>query len=513
MSETIRKGDAGDDERVLRSLGYEQELQRGMGAFSNFAISMSIICILAGGVTSFHQGLSSVGGAAFGLGWPLVCLFSLAVAATMGQVASSFPTAGGLYHWAAILGGKGWGWTTAWLNLLGMVAAIAAINLGALRFTIDSVGPVVGMDATRWSTGAAMVVSIAGVFAISAAQALVNHLGIRLTTRLTDFSGYWILAIALLLTVAMLAFAPSLDLGRLTSFTNYSGARGGGVWPQTGSLARLFALSFLLAAYTITGFDASANTAEETVNAAVRVPRGIVQAVAVSGAAGWVMLCAVALAIPDLDYAASLGAGAFTWTVGAVLPRPLAYFILAGIAVAQYLCGLAAVTSASRIAYAFARDGGMPASAALSRVSDRYRTPTIAIWTVALAAALATVYTPIYETMAAVAAILLYISYVVPTALGLVAYGRRWTTMGPWNLGAWYRPLAAMSVFGCVALIAIGMQPPNEKSVWIVAGTLVVLAVVWRAGVKDRFAGPPVALVAHAGSTAGETEATARRAG
>jgi amino acid transporter len=492
MSQAEDEDVIAEDERTLRSLGYKQELRRGMGAFSNFAISLSIICILAGGVTSFHQGLSSVGGAAFGLGWPLVCLFSLAVAATMGQVASSFPTAGGLYHWASILGGKGWGWTTAWLNLLGMVAALAAINLGALRFALDSLGP-----------GApSATVAIVGVFAITASQALVNHLGIRLTTRLTDFSGYWIVGIALLLTASMLVFAPSLHPERLVSFTNYSGARGGDVWPATDSIALLFVLSFLLAAYTITGFDASANTAEETVGAAVRVPRGIIQAVAVSGVAGWVMLCAVVAAIPDLDRAAALGPGAFTWTVGAVLPRPLAYFILAGIAVAQYLCGLAAVTSASRIAYAFARDGGLPASKALGRVSDRYRTPTMAIWTVAFAAALATVYTPIYETMAAVAAILLYISYVLPTALGLVAYGHRWTTMGPWDLGAWYRPLAAISVIGCVALIAIGMHPPNEKSIWIIVGVLLLMAIIWYAGVKDRFAGPPEALAAHATSSA-----------
>jgi amino acid transporter len=489
-----------EDERTLRSLGYKQELLRGMGAFSNFAISLSIICILAGGVTSFHQGLSSVGGAAFGLGWPLVCLFSLAVAATMGQVASSFPTAGGLYHWASILGGKGWGWTTAWLNLLGMVAAIAAINLGALRFTLDSVGPFVGLQPGSWSGAASATVSIVGVFLITASQALINHLGIRLTTRLTDFSGYWIVGIAILLTAAMLVCAPALHPERLVSFTNYSGARGGDVWPATDSIALLFVLSFLLAAYTITGFDASANTAEETVGAAVRVPRGIMQAVAVSGLAGWVMLSAVVMAIPDLDRAAALGPGAFTWTVGAVLPRPLAYFILAGIAAAQYLCGLAAITSASRIAYAFARDGGLPASAALGKVSDRYRAPTMAIWTVAFAAALATVYTPIYETMAAVAAILLYISYVLPTALGLVAYGRRWTTMGPWDLGAWYRPLAAISVVGCVALIAIGMHPPNEKSVWIIGGVLLLMAIIWFAGVKDRFAGPPEALAAHATS-------------
>ena len=490
MRDAVEKDVIAEDERTLRTLGYEPELLRGMGAFSNFAISLSIICILAGGVTSFHQGLSSVGGAAFGLGWPLVCLFSLAVAATMGQVASSFPTAGGLYHWASILGGKGWGWTTAWLNLLGMVAAIAAINLGALRFTLESLGP-----------GApSAVVAIVGVFLITASQALVNHLGIRLTTRLTDFSGYWIVAVALLLTVSMLVCAPALHPERLLSFTNYSGARGGDVWPATDSLALLFVLSFLLAAYTITGFDASANTAEETVGAAVRVPRGILQAVAVSGAAGWVMLSAVVAAIPDLDRAAALGPGAFNWTVGAVLPRPLALFILAGIAVAQYLCGLAAITSASRIAYAFARDGGLPASAALGSVSDRYRAPTTAIWTVAVAAALATVYTPIYETMAAVAAILLYISYVLPTGLGLAAYGRRWTAMGPWNLGRWYRPLAAISVIGCLALIAIGMHPPNEKSIWIIGGVLLLLAIIWFAGVKDRFAGPPEALAAHATS-------------
>src|SRR5262245_19913922 len=114
-----------DDVRTLHRLGYAQELLRRMSGFSNFAVSLSIICILAGGVTSFHLGLNSVGGASIGLGWPLACLFSLVVAVTMGQVASAFPTAGGLYHWASILGGKGWGWGTAWFNLAGLVTVLA----------------------------------------------------------------------------------------------------------------------------------------------------------------------------------------------------------------------------------------------------------------------------------------------------------------------------------------------------------------------------------------------------
>jgi amino acid transporter len=499
MTETRRERDViAEDERTLRSLGYKQELLRKMSGFSNFAISMSIICILAGGVTSFHQGLSSVGGAAFGLGWPLVCLFSLTVAATMGQVASSFPTSGGLYHWASILGGKGWGWTTAWLNLLGLVAALSAINLGALRFTLDNVGPLVGLQTAIWTPTMQTVVAIVGVFAICASQALVNHLGIRLTTILTDFSGYWILGVALMLTVAMLACAPALHPEWLVTFSNFSGERGGSVWPATTSIGLLFALSFLLPAYTITGFDASANTAEETVGAAVRVPRGIVSAVGVSGLAGWVTLCAMVMAIPDLEQAAAMGPGSFGWIVGSVLPGGLAYFIYVGIAVAQYLCGLAAVTSASRLAYAYARDGLLPLSNRLKVVSDRYHTPTFAIWTVGAAAALATVYTPVYEIMAAAAAILLYISYVLPTALGLFAHGRTWTAMGPWDLGRWYKPLAAISVLGCAALIVIGVQPPNQKTGWIVGGALLVLALVWFGGARRRFQGPPAALLGKA---------------
>src|SRR5258705_12540843 len=125
---------ASADEQLLRSLGYKQELARRMSGFSNFAISLSIICILAGGITSFQVGFCSVGGAAIGIGWPLSCLFSVIVAATMAQVASAFPTAGGLYHWASILGGKGWGWVTAWFNLVGLLTVVAAVDAGAFDF-------------------------------------------------------------------------------------------------------------------------------------------------------------------------------------------------------------------------------------------------------------------------------------------------------------------------------------------------------------------------------------------
>src|SRR5215469_7677415 len=203
------ESDSSDDVRRLQELGYSQELARRLGTFSNFALSFSIICILAGGVTSFHLGFCSVGGAAIGLGWPLVSLFALAVAATMGQLASTFPTAGGLYHWSAILGGKGWGWATAWFNLGGLVFVTAAVNVGAYGLIVGFVGPMIGIDPAKLGVGPQIV----GVALISASHALLNHFGIRLTTLLTDFSGYLILAVATLLTLAMVAGTPHLELG------------------------------------------------------------------------------------------------------------------------------------------------------------------------------------------------------------------------------------------------------------------------------------------------------------
>jgi amino acid transporter len=480
-----------DDEKTLHAFGYAQELLRRMSGFSNFAISLSIICILAGCVTSFQIGYSSVGGASIGLGWPLCCAFSLMVAATMAQVASAFPTAGGLYHWASILGGKGWGWLTAWFNLLGLVTVLAAINVGTYLFIVGSLGKLWGFDPAALGPAKALQIQAAAVIAITGSQALVNHLGIGLTSKLTDFSGWWILGVSAALTVALLFFTPHLDPSRLVRFTNYSGARGGDVWPETGRMSWLFLLGFLLPAYTVTGFDASAHTSEETVSAATNVPRGILRSVLVSGLFGWALLSALVLAAGDPDAAAAKGGDAFTFIVGAALPGKLAVALYAGIALAQYLCGLATVTSASRMAYAFARDGGLPFSKQLRTVSGTFRSPATAVWATAIFSIAFTLYTPVYSTITAVCTVFLYISYVLPTVLGFLAYGGKWTAMGPFTLGRAYRPLAALAAMGCLGLIVVGVQPPNQKALWMLGGSLVVAAAVWFGGERKRFMGPP----------------------
>lgn len=475
------------DSQRLHALGYSQLLARQLRAFSNFALSLSIICILAGGVTSFHLGLCSVGGASIGLGWPLVGLFAMAVAATMGQLASTFPTAGGLYHWAAILGGRGWGWITAWFNIAGLVTVLAAINVGTYRFATGGLFP----GALSHKYDLLLQCVIVGLITIS--QATINHLGIRVTAKLTDFSGYWILFVAAVLVASLLTFAPAIDPSRLVTFENYSGTAGGDVWPARDSLVLLFALGILLPAYTVTGFDASAHAAEETIDAAENVPRAIVRSVLVSVLAGWVLLMVVVMTAPSLSAAAAEGEGAFLSIVNGIVPRPLAIALIMAIVLAQYLCGLATVTSASRATFAFARDGGLLFASSVAWVCPRRRSPIVAIWTVSLASILFTVHTPLYATITAVCTIFLYISYVLPTALGIWAFGRSWTAMGPWDLGWLYRPLAVLSVVGCLVLIFIGMQPPNERSVWVIGSMILTLGIVWFGSARYHFPGPPAA--------------------
>lgn len=340
---TDRKLEA--DDQVLRQLGYEPELARRMSGFSNFAISLSIICILAGGITSFHVGLGSVGGASLGVGWPVACLFSLAVAATMAQVASAFPTAGGLYHWASILGGRGCGWATAWFNLAGLITVLATVNAGTYDFALAALR----LSPPSGSEGA---FKLAAVVLMMLSQGLLNHFGIRWTTRLTDLSGWLILFLSAVLAIALLGTTPSLDWSRLWTFGNYSGAPVGGAgFPRQESVWWLFALGLMLPAYTITGFDASAHTAEETVGAAVNVPKGIVRSVWVSGLMGWGLVVALTLAMPSVPEGVAKGAEVVPWILRERLSGWVATGFLVGILLVQYLCGLAALTSASRMAF------------------------------------------------------------------------------------------------------------------------------------------------------------------
>ena len=501
------------DIKRLHGMGYAQELFRTMGGFSNFAISFTIISVLSGCLTLFYTGITTSGFAAGSIGWPLVTVFVVIVALGMAELASAYPTAGGLYYWASKLGGPGWGWFTGWFNLIGQVAVTAGIDYG-LAVSIDvllnawfpsfpaTLGSVTAIDpATQWTTLAIYAV-------VLALHALLNIFGVRIVALLNDVSVWWHIAGVILISggviIAALALqqfgaphftthvaaAPINSAGALFSADSKYNATGFPTWYA-------FLLGLLLAQYTYTGYDASAHMTEETVDAARRAPWGVVMSVVVSAVAGYLLLMGLLAAAPDLIKSAG-----YINPVLYILESRLGYIlgtIFFAIAVgAQFFCGMSSITTNSRMIYAFSRDGAVPYSNTWHRL-DAGRTPRNAIVLAAIAAfvlAIPTVFNfAAYVAITSIAVIGLYISYVLPIYLRLQS---RNFERGPWHLGNWSRPIGIIAVIWVVFISILFMLPTitpitavtfNYTPV-VVLGTLVILVVWWFASVRHWFKGP-----------------------
>ena len=466
------------DEHELGALGYAQELFRTIGGFSNFALSFSIISILTGAVTLYQHGLVMGGPAEMAFGWPLVAIFTMTVALSMAELASSVPTSGAMYHWACRLGGNSWGWFTAWFNIAGQLAAIAGIDYGAALF----VTPLLGLPTT---TG-----SLLAVYAIIlVSHAVINHFGIRLVTWLNDFSVTVHVVGVLVIVGALMLFAPKQPLSFffLPATSNTQG------WPYWWA----FVVGLLQAQWTFTGYDASASVSEETVDPRRRVPWGIVLAVAVSAVVGYVLLMALTLAIRDIPavLTARDASGHEIPTVIAILSQALgeraSALATALAAMAMWFCGLSAVTWSSRTIYAFARDAGMPGSTLWKRVSRRHSTPGPAIWLSVVVAFAATISSGTYAVVTSVSVIGLYFSYIIPVYLAWrLRGGPQEAPRGPWHLGRFGSAVNLIAMLWVVFIAVILSIPDGMRAGKTIAGLTVLLGVWYVIVERRRFRGP-----------------------
>jgi amino acid transporter len=494
--------DDANNDLLLRHLGYQPQAPRWMGLFENFGISFAVICIVAGGITAFPAAFCAGGGAAIGIMWPVGSLFALFVAAAMAQLSAAFPTAGGPYHWAAILGGRGWGWACGWINLFGLIFVVAAINIGFYALFRDLLlAQVLGLDIANWvpdgEGSPGWWRQTAFVVIASCLQAVLNHRVPGWTFKLLDIGVVLIIATALGLTMALIAYAGPLDFGRLFEYRNMTGAAGGDVWSSPFSLSPYYilGLGLLHVVYTNTGFDASAHMAEETQRARRTVPRGIFYSVLLSALFGYIMVCAFVLAIPadvippgqttaidGITYAASKGWNVFNWLIGqSPMPYALKAALIVGIVGANFICGLAALTATSRMIYAFARDDGLPFSAKLKNVDPRFGVPAAAIWSASAIAVLATLYSQFFLVLSSGSAVLLYVSYLMPILLSMVAeITGRWVPRADFTLGRASVLVSMLAVLGGLALIFVGVQPPQDKVLYLLVVLVMGLTVRWQ---------------------------------
>ena len=470
------------DVERLHQLGYAQELKRGMGSFSNFAVSFSIISILTGGITTYYLGMDAGGPFVITLGWFIVGALTLCVGLGMAEICSAYPTAGGLYYWSARLATKNkaaWSWACGWFNLVGQVAVTASIDYGLATY----VGFLVSLYSSSFHSNVRWTLFFYAVVLL--AHGVLNTFRVKLVSMLADVSAWWHL-VGTLVIVGALLFIPShhQSASFLFSHDNLTGWTG----PFAGFYA--FSIGLLLAQYTLTGYDASAHMTEETHGAAISGPKSLVRAIYVSIIAGFILNLAMTLAIQG--GAKAYGALAFN---GPTAGGQLFVDALTGTGgkllviiamVAMFFCGLASVTANSRMIYAFSRDGAVPGHRLWHRLHPHTRTPVNAVW-LAVVAAFVLGVPSLYQVggssvaffaIVSIGTVGLYVAYVIPIFLRLRAKSS--FVAGPWSLGRWSTPIGTIAI------------------AWVVVITILFFAPAfypWTTAVDINWAGPVFAAV------------------
>jgi amino acid permease (GABA permease) len=499
MSVSVRDPDV----EKLHQMGYAQELRRRMSGFSNFAISFTIISILSGCLTLYGYGMFTGGPVIMTIGWPLVGIMVTLVGLAMAEVCSSMPTAGGLYYWSAKLGGKNgpaWSWFTGWFNLLGQIGITAGIDFGLALFASALLNLIWGYPLAAFSflPGIARLPIVFIYLVVLFIHGLLNTFGVRIVALLNDISVWWHL-VGVVIIVGALFLIPTHHQSLQFVFTDFENATGAGF---AGAPVYVFLIGLLLAQYTFTGYDASAHLTEETKNAAIAGPRGIVLSIVVSLFAGWLLLIGVTAGIQN--YAAESGAVVPPAQIFVdALGHNWAVFLMFIVVGAQFYCGMSSVTSNSRMIYAFSRDGAIPGSEFWHKVNPRTRTPTNSIWLAVVGAFIIGLpylwNLEAYAAVTSIATIGLYVAYGIPILLRLLQ-GERFQR-GPWNLGRWSKPIGWIAVIWIVfisilfvlpAAFPINYQTNFNYSIVAVLVVLIGTGIWWLLSAKNWFKGPRV---------------------
>jgi amino acid transporter len=515
-----------EDVHDLHRLGYAQELFRTMGGFSNFAISFTIISILTGAVILFDYGLAWGGPGASTIGWPLVSVFTLLIAAAMAEIASAYPTAGGLYYWSSRMKNKDWGWWTAWFNLAGQIAIVAGIDFAAASFVNSAiVTPILSNFGIAYGNGSLILGStlVSGqlftMAVLMVVQLSLNIAGIKIVALLNDASVFWHIGTVAVIVGALFLISSGKAHADISAFSigplDTSGSAspfGFNLGPAVGYAVPIaFLFSLLQAQWTFTGYDASAHIAEETVGARLSSAWGVFISVAVSAVVGYIVLFGLVTHLPPLDQILNCdptkaalcsqyyGGNAVVFSTLSYNLGQLGDVLGAAIAIAMSLCGLASIAAAGRMLYAFSRDGGVPGSSWLRKVSHRFRTPANAIVAIVVfsylltnAAYIAGSFTAI-AIVTAISTIALYWAYGVPIFLGI--FGKQdWRGLAVWNLGRFSKPVGTVACLWIVVISFLFLWPTSGNPWTLIAYVvfLVFLLIYYVAWARTRFKGPVV---------------------
>lgn len=491
----------------LHELGYKQELKRDLSMFSNFAFSFSIISVLTGITTLYNSGLRFGGPVSLVYGWFVAGFFTLFVGFSMAEICSSYPTSGGLYYWSAKLAGPKWApfasWMTGWFNIVGQWAVTTSIDYSLAQLIqviiLLSTG---GKNGGGYDASKYVVIAIHG--GILFLHAIINSLPITVLSFFGQLAAVW----NLVGVVVLMILIPCVATKRANAefvFTYFNTENGDGI----DSKVYIFVLGLLMSQYTLTGYDASAHMTEETKNADKNGPKGIISSIGISIIFGWAYLLGITFAVTDIAYLLSEDNDAGGYAIAQIFYQVFkdrfgsgvgGIICLGMVAVAIFFCGMSSVTSNSRMAYAFSRDGAMPYSSFWHKV-NKHEVPINAVWLsafISFCMALTSLGSTVaFNAMVSIATIGLYIAYALPIFFR-VTLARKSFVPGPFNLGrygilvGWIAVLwvATISVlFSLPVSFPITSETLNYTPV-AVCGLLILTVSAWIFSARLWFRGP-----------------------
>jgi urea carboxylase system permease len=468
------------DSEDLASLGYSQQLHRGLGAFSSFASGFSFVSILTTVFQLFIIGFG-FGGPAYIWTWPIVFIGQFAVSLVFAELAARYPIAGAVYQWSRRVSNDPLGWMAGWLMQLGYIISVAAIAI-ALQAVLPEVWSgfqLVGTDTSPTSLDGARNAIILGSICIAVCIAIASF-GVTKMALITRI-GVIFEIVGVVLVILLLFWHTQRGPGVVFQ-TNSVQGHGSYIFP--------FLASMLMAAYVMYGFDSAAELSEETNNPRRTAPKAITRCMLVSGVGGGLLILATLMAAPNI-MAPELSSQGIAYVLTAQLGDVVGRIVLAIVGISIFSAALAISASATRVMFSMARDGQLPFARALGRVSPRTKTPIlpgIVVGVLSIGVLLINLgQTSVFATVSSVSVVIVYLAYSFVTVPLLWHRIRRNRTHAPdaayFTLGRWGLPVNVIAVvFGLFLLINVGwpraaVYDPNGQG-WILQYSALLSVVV-----------------------------------
>jgi amino acid transporter len=412
------------DTADLLRFGYKQELKRGLGLFSSFAVAFSYISPSTGIFTLFALGLTTLGGV-FIWTWPVVALGQFIVALNFAEISSHYPVAGSVFQWTKYLANRSYSWFTGWIYLFAgiitVTAVVATLPL-ALIPALNGLGwHSLGVGSSDTVLHTQEVIALITLVVIT----VLNIYGVRLVAFINNTGVLFEILGMFVFALILLAFHNHQGFKVVTNSAGF---------PVNGST---FLAAMFMSLFVIYGFDTAATLAEETRDPRRNAPKAVLFSVIGAFIIGGVFLLGTLVAIPNMG-AAVKGAFGPAQIIEANFSTGFATLYLFVVSAAIFVCCLSILAATIRLCFGMARDNQLPFSGALAKVSPSLHTP---VWTCIVVAVLSAVPFLKYAGVGIIAIAatgMIYLSYFLGNMVILRARARGWPkASAPFRLGRW----------------------------------------------------------------------------